>query len=79
MKQMKKYLISFISIVVIIACSSSTDPNSNAPADHTINKDGRMHKPGLNDPQDNCTECHGTELQGTDSAPSCLKCHDKEW
>jgi hypothetical protein len=76
---LKKYIISFVTIIFIIACSSSTDPNSSAPSDHTINKDGVLHKSGLNDPEKNCTSCHGANLQGGESAPSCYKCHNKKW
>lgn len=60
------------------ACNSNPTASSNAPSDHTISQDGVLHKPGLNDPTNNCISCHGTDLRGGDG-PSCYSCHDKKW
>jgi hypothetical protein len=62
------------------ACDDDDDNgSSNAPADHTVSQDGVRHLTGLRDPENNCTACHGENLQGGDTAPSCYSCHDKEW
>lgn len=50
----------------------------NAPADHTVNKGGIYHKPGLRNPTANCTACHGSHLQGG-RGPSCTSCHGVKW
>lgn len=66
--------------VFLIACEKEEDgPDYNPPADHTISKDGFMHKSGLNDPQANCVTCHGADLQGGNVGVSCYQCHGKEW
>ncbi len=53
---------------------------SDSPADHTVNKDGIGHAPGLEDPGVNCTDCHGADLSGGDNnEPSCFACHGQEW
>jgi cytochrome c553 len=62
-----------------LACSDSTAP-ADAPANHTVNRDGRWHAPGLNQPEGVCTACHGADLRGgTDGQPSCYSCHGKKW
>lgn len=65
----------------ILSCKSTSEPetNYNPPDDHTISKEGKLHKPGLNDPESNCASCHGSDLQGSETAPSCYECHGKEW
>jgi hypothetical protein len=72
--------------VVLIAlffshCSTSTESESkyNPPADHTISEDGAKHKPGLDNPTLNCASCHGNDLRGSETAPSCYTCHGKKW
>jgi hypothetical protein len=71
--------------VLIVACGiagcdddDDDDRPSNAPADHTVSEDGVRHLPGLRDPENNCTGCHGTDLRGGEG-PSCYSCHGKEW
>jgi hypothetical protein len=50
------------------------------PADHTKDKHGAMHKPGLKRPADGgCPACHGADLKGADGAPSCFQCHGMKW
>jgi len=70
-----------LSVLFLFSCKSSSEPETsyNPPEDHTISKDGKMHKPGLNDPGTNCASCHGSDLRGTETAPSCYECHGKEW
>ncbi len=66
----------------MLGCStSSTDANKDydPPADHSKSKDGFMHKSGLNDPLQNCTSCHGDNLEGGTSGVSCYECHGKKW
>ena len=78
---LKKLIFLFVLAFLIISCDKSTDPQSNynPPDDHTISKEGVMHKPGLSDPEANCASCHGSELRGSETAPSCYECHGKEW
>lgn len=62
-------------VVALAACGGSV---SDAPAGHTVDKDGVMHHTGLEDPMTNCTGCHGASLQG-DQGPSCTSCHGVKW
>lgn len=70
-----------ISLLTLVVCYSCEDeyPQYNPPTDHTINKDGVMHKSGLSDPTANCAACHGVDLDGGSSQVSCYECHGKEW
>jgi len=81
MSKLIGYPISVILVLILFSCKESTAPetNYNPPEDHTISKEGKMHKPGLNDPGTNCGTCHGSDLRGSDTAPSCFECHGKEW
>lgn len=72
-------IIVLVIFIFIIACSSSTDSNYDPPADHAVNKDGIKHKSGLSNPMENCVSCHGSDLRGSDTAPSCYECHGKKW
>lgn len=69
-------LMLFLASLLIIGCEQS---NYNPPDDHTLSKDGIMHKSGLNDPLDSCVSCHGDDLQGGSAAVSCYECHGKKW
>ncbi|MCB0747817.1 MAG: hypothetical protein KDC90_10185 [Ignavibacteriae bacterium] len=80
MKLLKIYFAVIIFSFLIIKCSSSTEPtNTNSPSDHTVNKNGVMHKSGLTDPLTNCVECHGSDLKGGTAGVSCFSCHGKKW
>ncbi|MDH3292108.1 MAG: hypothetical protein OEO20_10805 [Gemmatimonadota bacterium] len=69
-----------LAAVAFTACGDDIAGSGNAPADHTINQSGAMHRPGLNDPVVNCTACHGADLMGGLSGqPSCFTCHGKRW
>lgn len=70
-----------IALLTCIVCYSCEDeyPQYNPPSDHTINKDGVLHKSGLSDPTSNCVACHGNDLDGGSSQVSCYECHGKEW
>jgi len=66
----------------MIGCGGADDvlDSSNAPEDHTNSQDGALHMDGLRDPVNNCTACHGDDLQGgEDGEPSCYSCHGDEW
>jgi len=70
-----------LAICVSAGCGDddSTAPE-NAPAGHTVVRDGVAHAPGLNDPQQNCVDCHGADLRGGDEGePSCFSCHGRVW
>lgn len=64
------------------ACSDDDDitGGGDAPASHTVNEDGVRHLTGLQDPETNCTACHGADLRGGDNGePSCFSCHGQQW
>jgi cytochrome c553 len=80
--------IGWIAIVAAIAvvplgCDDDDDEftgPSNAPASHTISREGVRHLPGLSDPLTNCVGCHGADLRGGNSGePSCFTCHGQKW
>lgn len=73
------FLMIFL-LFFVVSCDSEEDyPQYNPPADHTISKDGVMHKSGLSDPLLNCSDCHGDDLTGGTSQVSCYECHGAEW
>jgi hypothetical protein len=75
-----KIPIIFLLVVLISSCEKTTDmPKYSPPSDHTVSKDGRMHKSGLDEPLTNCVSCHGSDLTGGTSGVSCYECHGKEW
>jgi hypothetical protein len=77
---MKRIIFIFlISIYYIASCSNPSESKYEPPSDHTISKDGVKHKSGLNDPEENCVACHGSDLRGGTSGVSCYECHGKKW
>lgn len=73
------YLVTAL-IVLFAACESEATAPRDAPPGHTVVEDGVAHYPGLNDPENNCTSCHGADLRGgLNGQPSCFSCHGKEW
>lgn len=78
---MYRTMIVILFFLLAWACSNPTENESryDAPADHTISKSGAKHKPGLNTPLDNCTQCHGNDLRGGDVEVSCFECHGNKW
>jgi len=73
-------LLIFLLVVVIISCEKTDDlPKYSPPSDHTISKDGAMHKSGLDRPLTNCVSCHGSDLTGGTTGVSCYECHGKQW
>jgi cytochrome c553 len=80
-------IISTLSLsAFFFACEDDSEDcgsrNPNAPSDHTVAEECKFHKPGLKNPLSEssaCNRCHGADLKGMGSTPSCYKCHDKEW
>lgn len=61
-------------------CSDDSSTPEDAPEGHTVIKDGVGHAPGLDTPLENCTTCHGSNLQGGSAGqPSCTSCHGVKW
>jgi hypothetical protein len=67
-----------LAAVFLCSCSSTASP-TNVPPDHIVNKGGILHKSGLENPEYNCVECHGSDLRGGTSGVSCYQCHGKKW
>lgn len=59
------------AFVFASGCGRSTPP-------HNVDKNGVKHAAGLEQPLDNCTDCHGQDLKGG-VGPSCFTCHDALW
>ena len=75
-----RILFVFLIVVVISSCEKTNDiPKYSPPSDHTISKDGTMHKSGLDQPLNNCASCHGSDLEGGTTGVSCYECHGKKW
>ncbi len=66
-------------LAFIIGCEKTGTSNYDPPEDHTISKDGFLHKSGLNEPMTNCISCHGDDLRSGTTGVSCYECHGKEW
>lgn len=81
--KLRKYALVLLGLLLIsafnFACSDNVSSNYDPPADHTIKKDGIMHKSGLDEPATNCSGCHGEDLRGGTTGVSCYECHGKEW
>lgn len=74
------FLIMISLLTFVVCCSSENEyPQYDPPSDHTVSKDGVMHKSGLSDPTLNCVACHGADLEGGTSQVSCYECHGREW
>lgn len=79
-QRLKRVALSILSALFLtIACESNMESDYNPPNDHSLSKDGIMHKSGLNDPVDNCASCHGEDLRGGSAVVSCYECHGKKW
>ncbi len=76
-------ILILLSLAACNGSSSSSSPASstsyNPPEDHTINRDGVLHKSGYDNPTENCASCHGDDLQGGSTGVSCFQCHGQEW
>lgn len=72
-------IFTIMLLFLFAACESPNDSNYDPPTSHTLNKDGFMHKPGLDSPLTNCSDCHGSDLRGGSTGVSCYECHGKKW
>ena len=73
-------LLACCIVIMLAACGEDATAPQNAPAGHTVVKDGIAHAPGLMDPVGDCTACHGADLRGgTNGQPSCFSCHGQKW
>lgn len=46
---------------------------------HTKSRGSTLHGTNLYAPSSNCTDCHGSDLKGGNTAPSCYSCHGDYW
>jgi hypothetical protein len=76
---MKKIAFVIASLAMIVALWGCVGSAPDSPYPHTVNNGGVMHGEGIADPLANCTECHGANLEGTDTTPSCTDCHEQRW
>jgi hypothetical protein len=74
-----KLSMMLLMLALIIGCEKTNNSQYNPPADHTVSKDGSMHKSGLDQPLLNCVSCHGSDLTGGTSGVSCFECHGTKW
>ena len=74
-----KVSILLLMLVLSFGCQKTNDSKHNPPANHTISKNGFMHKSGLEQPLVNCVSCHGSGLKGGTAAVSCFECHGAKW
>jgi len=74
-----KVSMMFLLLALIIGCEKTNNSKYNPPADHSISKDGYMHKSGLDQPLTNCVSCHGSDLNGGTTGVSCFECHGTKW
>lgn len=88
-------LMIFVGIVALLSLSCDglfpTQSKPTLPSDHTVNRSGAQHKPGLEVPlgRGGCgtAVCHGPDLKGGVAevngqktiAPSCTQCHGTLW
>ena len=71
MKYRTTYLI-FLGLLTFFGCSDK-------PEDHTRSLGGAFHKTDLTHPDKYCINCHGNDLLGKNTAPSCFHCHADLW
>jgi hypothetical protein len=70
------------AITLGLSCDGSSTPTAPPEGleDHTVRRGGAFHRSGLNDPEQNCVQCHGADLRGGDNGePSCFLCHGEVW
>ena len=73
-------IVLLVAFVPLAGCDDDDPtPSPTTPASHTVSQDGIRHMPGLRDPENECTTCHGADLRGDGDAPSCFACHGREW
>jgi len=74
-----KVSMMLLMLVLFIGCEKTNNSKYSPPADHSISKDGYMHKSGLDQPLLNCVSCHGSDLTGGTTGVSCFECHGTKW
>jgi len=74
-----KPLQGLLLLLALLFVFSGCKEDDERPANHTVNKNGAFHAPGLNNPIGDCTSCHGSTLRGGGEAPSCYTCHGQKW
>ena len=79
MKKLLMLIPAALLAAALTACNTATTPSATPPADHTVSKNGVLHKTGLTDPLTNCVSCHGADLKGGTSGVSCYSCHGPKW
>ncbi len=77
--RLKTIILAGLMALAMAACSSPAGDSAGHRADHTVNKSGVFHKPGLDNPLTNCVSCHGADLRGGTAGVSCFKCHGQKW
>ena len=65
-------ILNLIPGLMLIMSLCTCELPRDAPDDHTIELGGVWHKPGLENPTENCVECHRESRAGP---ISCLECH----
>lgn len=63
-----------LTFPLLPACTAEEEDEGG----HSVVRGGVGHRPGLEAPLDNCTECHGAALRGG-RGPSCYSCHGQKW
>jgi hypothetical protein len=59
---------------------SSTSGTNTAPVSgHTVNFGGHQHAEGYCQATEDCTTCHGPNLEGNGTRPACTTCHSALW
>lgn len=76
---LKTVILAVLAASWLAGCTSPASDSADPPADHTVNKGGIYHKPGLNDPLTNCVACHGADLRGGTAGVTCYRCHGQKW
>jgi len=70
----------FAAGAISFSCGSDSTAPADAPEGHTVVRGGVAHAPGLTNPTQNCTSCHGANLAGGSAGqPSCFSCHGQKW
>lgn len=68
-------------ILILLGVLSFTASCRDLLTPHTVDMDGTMHGEKLTQgsPEDNCTACHGANLNGNGFIPGCTNCHGVLW
>jgi hypothetical protein len=61
-------------IAALLASCAYGAPPSSVPDNHGVNRDGVWHARGSDDPEGNCSSCHGI-AEATPDRVDCVDCH----